>query len=204
MRVTHIEIIVEEPSMEELLRALLPPILDTISFSIYAHQGKDELLARLPSRMAGYAHWLPEDWRILVIVDRDRDECGELRNRMDRMIRRGGLRARTNRQRAGFQAASRLAIEELEAWYFGDWEAVVAAYPRASRTVPQKARFRNPDQIQSGTWEAFEREMQVVGYFQGGLRKIEAARAVGPHLKPERNRSPSFRALCRVLQEMTQ
>jgi hypothetical protein len=97
---------------------------------------------------------------------------------------------------------NRIAIEELEAWYFGDWRAVRAAYPKVPRNAPQQASFRHPDDIAGGTWEAFERVLQGAGYFGQGLRKVEAARTIAPHLVPRRNTSPSFRALRDALQEM--
>ena len=99
---------------------------------------------------------------------------------------------------------NRLAIEELEARYFGDWEAVRAAYPRTSATIPSQSKYRNPDAIAGGTWEAFERVLQKAGYFTGGLRKVEAARAVATHMEASRNTSPSFCAFRDVLLEMTQ
>ena len=103
-----------------------------------------------------------------------------------------------------FAVVNRVAIEELEAWYFGDWEAVGAAYPRVDRNVPSLAKYREPDAIKGGTWEAFERVLQSAGYFKTGLRKIEAARAVGAHLEPSRNTSPSFGALRDALATMVQ
>lgn len=90
---------------------------------------------------------------------------------------------------------NRIAVEELEAWYFGDWEAVRQAYPRVSVSIPRQARYRHPDAVTGGTWEAFERILQRHGYFQSGLRKTEAARAVGEHLDASRNSSASFAAL---------
>jgi hypothetical protein len=87
---------------------------------------------------------------------------------------------------------NRIAIEELEAWYFGDWNAVKSAYPRVSTSIPQKEAFRNPDAISGGTWEAFERLMKKAGYFEGGLRKIEAARQIGRQVDWQRNSSLSF------------
>ena len=110
----------------------------------------------------------------------------------------------TRTSAAGDQWAvvNRLAIEELEAWYFGDWTAVRAAYPRVSTATPAQARFRRPDAI-AGTWEALEQVLQRSGYFVGGLRKIEAARAIGAQMNPDRNSSQSFRALRDVLTEMT-
>ena len=53
-------------------------------------------------------------------------------------------------------------VEELEAWYFGDWEAVRKAYPKVSRTVPRSARYRDADKI-VGAAEAFERVMRGAG-----------------------------------------
>ena len=86
----------------------------------------------------------------------------------------------------------RIVVEELEAWYFGDWEAVRSAFPRVSSTVPNRRRYRHPDAVRGGTWEAFERVLQRHGYFRAGLREIEAARHIAPKIDPERNSSPSF------------
>ena len=55
-----------------------------------------------------------------------------------------------------------------------------------------KAGYRCPDSIKGGTWEAFERIMRRYGYFEGGLRKVEAARAIAEFVDPKRNRSDSF------------
>lgn len=78
-----------------------------------------------------------------------------------------------------------------------------AAYPRVPASIPSQAPYRAPDAIAGGTWEAFERVLQAAGYFRtGGLRKIEAARAIAEHMVFARNTSPSFRALCQALGEM--
>lgn len=61
-------------------------------------------------------------------------------------------------------------------------------------------RYRDPDSI-TGTWEAFERILQRHGYFRGGLRKSEAARAIAPHVDPEANRSKSLSVFYRTLME---
>ena len=77
--VTTIDFIVEEPSMEAFLRAVLPKLLRNQHFNIYPFQDKGQLLTRLPSRLQGYARWLPEDHRIVVLVDRDDDACDQLK-----------------------------------------------------------------------------------------------------------------------------
>jgi hypothetical protein len=103
------------------------------------------------------------------------------------------MRTRTHAGNALWQLVNRIAIEELEAWYFGDWAAVRSAFSRAADSVPRRKSFRDPDAIAGGTWEAFERVMQERGYFKGGLAKIEAARAIGVHVELERSTSCSFR-----------
>lgn len=111
------------------------------------------------------------------------------------------MATRAKRRDDRYAVVNRLAIEELEAWFFGDWEAVRRAYPRVNPNVPAQARYRQPDAIRGGTWEALERVLQSAGYFASGLRKIEAARAVAAHMEPTRNASPSFQALRVALDE---
>ncbi len=68
----HLVFLVEEPSMEAFLRTLLPRRLPAdCGFEIHPFQGKADLLDKLPARMRGYSGWLPKEWRIVVIVDRD-------------------------------------------------------------------------------------------------------------------------------------
>lgn len=188
-------VFVEEFSMEATLEILLPKLLPNVSFEIRRFQCKDDLLKRLPERLRGYQNWLPENWVIVILVDRDDDDCIELKQRLESMAAQAGLITKTV---AGvghrFQVANRLAIEELEAWFFGDWRAVRDAYPKVSATIPQQARFRKPDAIAGGTWEALEQVLKRAGYFSTGLRKLECARAVAPYMEPDRNVSDSFQA----------
>jgi hypothetical protein len=193
--VEHLEVMVEEPSMEAALERILPKIVGDLSFAIHPHQCKEELLQRLPERLRGYSSWLPPTWRIVVVVDRDDDDCRQLKVRIEKMAASVGLGPQAHGNAQSGAVIHRIAIEELEAWYFGDWEAVQAAYPRVSQAIPTQARYRNPDAISGGTWEALERVLQGAGYFKGGLRKIEAARTIADRMVPERNRSRSFQAL---------
>lgn len=202
MTVEHIEVLVEEPSMEAALRLLLPKIIGSVSFDVYPHQGKDELLARLPDRLRGYAAWLPETWRIVVVVDRDDDDCAELKAHLEKIAADAGLRTRSRARRKPYVVVNRVAVEELEAWYFGDWVAVQSCYPRVPSTIASQAKYRDPDAIRGGTWEAFERVMRRAGYFELGLRKIEAARVLAEAMDPERNRSRSFQHLRQALLDM--
>jgi hypothetical protein len=189
-------VFVEEYSMEAALELLLPKMLGDIEFQIIRFQCKNDLLKNAPDRLKGYAAWLPENWRILVLVDRDDDDCAQLKARLETMAADAGLLTKTQAQPGQrFQVANRIAIEELEAWFFGDWTAVHTAYPRVPATVPQKSGFRDPDRVAGGTWEAMERVLKRAGYFSTGLRKLELARSVAKYMDIQRNRSRSFQAL---------
>lgn len=188
--------------MEAFLRAWLPRLLpEGRTFEVHTFQGKSDLLGKLEARLRGYAAWLPPDWRMLVVVDRDDEDCHDLKQRLEGITQRAGLLSRSRAGGGPWQIVNRIAIEELEAWYFGDWEAVRAIYPGVAAGIPSRQAFRDPDAIAGGTWEAFERVMRKHGYFKGGLSKIEAARAIGAEIEPARNRSRSFQAFRWALTE---
>jgi hypothetical protein len=193
MITTHLEILVEEPSMEAFLRQALPRILGQhATFSIYVYQGKAALLRKLPDRLRGWARWLPASHRILVLLDRDDDDCDQLKTTMELAATGAGLRTRTNSGGEPWQVVNRIVIEELEAWFFGEWSAVRKAYPRVSMRVAGQAAYRLPDSIAGGTWEALERVLRSAGYYDQGIQKKEVADAVGRHMDPDANISPSF------------
>ena len=204
MTAQHLEFLVEERSMEAFLRALLPNVLpENRTFEIHAFQGKSDLLQKMESRLRAYARWLPEECRIVVMVDRDNDECHALKAQLEEAACRAGLLTRSRAIERPWQLVNRIVIEELEAWYFGDWQAVRAAYPRVPAAIPSPARYRDPDAIAGGTWEAFERILRRHGYFRTGLRKMEAARAIAAHVDPVRNSSQSFNVFANAIAEAT-
>jgi hypothetical protein len=199
----HIEFLVEEPSAEAVLKNILPKILDPkVTFAIYTHQGKTDLLDKLLNRLRGYRSWIPKDWRIVILVDVDDDNCQELKTNLEQKAFQAGLVTKSSSEDGiCFQVLNRIAIEEIEAWYFGDIEAIQAAYPRFSLNI-KKAAYRNPDAISGGTWEALERELQKAGYYPNGLAKIAVAKNISENMIPERNRSKSFKTFCQGLMDM--
>ena len=194
MSVSFIEFFVEEPSAEVAVRIVVPKILgvDERSFDVHSFAGKSDLLSQLPDRLNGYAHWLPTDWRIVILLDEDRQDCMRLKRKVEKMARDAGLEPKRRGQAAAFQVLTRFAIEELEAWYLGDVAALCAAYPGFPGTLHKRAAFRNADAIAGGTWERLEQVLQRIGYHEGGLAKIQLARDVTPHMDPAENRSRSF------------
>jgi len=190
--------------METFLQSLLSRMLpEPSTFRIHSFRGKKDLLRKLQDRLRGYANWIPDNYRVVVVVDRDNDNCRELKQKLNATAYRSGLVIRSPADHRPWQVLNRIAIEELEAWYFGDWPAVCQAYPRVSPNIPARARYRAPDAIRGGTWEAFERIMQKHGYFTEGLGKVAAAGAIATYFNPECNRSPSFAAFRDALSEAT-
>lgn len=190
--------------MEAFLRAYLPRLLSgSITFEVYSYQGKSDLLKKLPDRLRGYRSWLPEDWRVVVVLDKDDDQAEALKTSVQWHAEVLGFRVRRI-DGSNWQLLTRIVVEELESWYFGDWPAVTCCYPGVSKSVPAKAAFRDTDSIQGGTWEAFERVLKKAGYFSGGLRKIEAARLLGSCMSTSENRSRSWSAFTSALLEAGQ
>ena len=173
----HFEILVEEPSAQVALDVLLPRLLGpNHTWATHNFRDKQTLLRELPKRLRGYAHWIPPNWRIVVLIDEDRQDCLMLKARLNRAAREAGLADRV---------LNRIAVEELEAWWFGDMEALRAVYPRLPATLGRRSRYRDPDAIPGGTWEALDRELRRAGYREG-LVKTEAAKRIAAFLDPDR------------------
>lgn len=192
----HIVLFVEELSAEVALDQLLPGILNgKATFQIRRFNGKADLLLSLPRQLRGLSRGVP-DARFLVLVDRDNDDCHELKERLESIAAAVPLRTPTTAAGGTVQVLNRIVIEELEAWFFGDADALRTAYPGVSPTLEQKAPYRDPDRIRGGTWEALLRVLQRAGYYKRvrTLPKLEVAGAIARHMDPRRNRSRSFQA----------
>lgn len=191
----HVDFHVEEPSAEEALRRLLPQIVrNRATYKIIDHRSKERLLRMLPQRLRAYAdRVVREDLRIVVLVDRDDDDCLALKGRLEEVARLAGLRTKTVAGTGAFHVVNRVAVEELEAWFFGDVAAICATYPRVPASLAQKASFRNPDAIRGGTWEALHRILKKHGYLGEVYPKKKIAEEIASKMNPTLNRSHSFR-----------
>lgn len=195
----YIEFLLEESSAEAALRNLLPEILgQQVSYRFHAFQGKTDLLNKLPSRLEGYCAWMPNDYYIVVLIDADREDCHALKAELERIAREAGLNTKSAvLPGMRFQVLNRVAVEEMEAWFFGDADALRVAYPRISPSLEYRKNYRDPDAIPGGTWEALERLLQYHHYPVPG--KISIAEEVSQHMEPHRNRSHSFQVFLKGL-----
>ncbi len=188
----HIEFLLEERSAEVALEFILGKILpDDVSFKFHVFEGKQDLLKKLPKRLKGYRQWITDDYRIMVLIDEDRQNCHELKTRLENAAHEAGFVTKSSTLSFGdFQVVNRLAIEELEAWFFGDIEALREAYPKVSNSLQYNKKYRNPDAIAGGTYEALERLLKRS--YKRVFPKTSVARNIAPYMEPSRNRSKSF------------
>jgi hypothetical protein len=189
----HFEVLVEEISAAKALNNILPKIITKKhTFRIMHYHGKKDMLKNLPVALRGYSKWIPPDYKIIILMDQDKDDCIELKALLEQLANNANLKTKSSALPGeDFMVLNRIAVEELEAWLLGDTDALRTAYPKVSRTFERTAKYRNPDTI-SGTWEALERLLQHSGYFKTGLRKSECATAISMHMQPLNNRSRSF------------
>ena len=196
----------EGPSEAAFLRGWFPRFLPSHALTVIQHRGKgrlpvepsrrpdprrEGLLDQLPAKLRAYGRVLdPATDRILVFLDLDDDDCGELKERLLRTLDTCDPKP---------YVLFRIAIEETEAFYLGDHEAVKRAFPQANL---RRLRSYVQDSI-CGTWEIFQ---DVVG--AQSEDKVRWAERMAPHLSVEwRGRaahpSPSFRQFCKALRRLT-
>ena len=196
----HIEFLLEERSAEVALKAILPNILsDDVSFTFHVFEGKHDLLKKLPERLNGYKKWLPDYYRIMVLIDEDREDCMELKAELEKAAYDAGFVTKSSAPPEGnFQVVNQLVIEELEAWFFGDIEALRTAYPKISKTFQSRPKYRDPDAIPGGTSEALGRLLKK--YYPKWLPKTVVAQNIARHMEPNQNRSKSFQVFVEGLE----
>ena len=206
MRFQHLEFLLEEPSIEEALKILLPKIIQSeTTFRLHPFQGKTNLLSNLPSRLRAYRSYLAPQTGVIILRDEDRaPDCKQLKAEIESIVLGVGFYSKSSPAPDGsFQVITRLCVEELESWFFGDVPAVCAAYPGVPSTLGSKKGYRDPDAIKGGTWEALERVLKRAGHHRGGLAKMQAARDIAAQMNVESNTSGSFQLLRDTLRAVT-
>ena len=134
---TKLVFLVEEPSMADLLDGLLPRLFPALRFQCVPHDGKQDLEKSIPRKLRA---WREPGVRFVVARDQDSADCRQVKARLADLCRNAG--------RA--DVLVRVVCRELEAWYVGDPEALVQAFPGARRRMLRelsRARYRNPDTV---------------------------------------------------------
>jgi hypothetical protein len=199
----HLEVLVEERSAEPVVRRIAQSTLPSeATYDVRIFDGKTDLIGSLVERLRGYRNWQIDGLRVMVLVDRDADDCFALKQVLEDCANEAGLVTKSGSRGGTFQVCNRIAVEELEAWFLGDEAALRAVFPRV-KPFATKAAFRDPDAVVGGTWEQLQRLLQRSGYYQGGLRKVDFATQIAPRLDITNNRSASFQQFTSGLAGLT-
>jgi Domain of unknown function (DUF4276) len=213
----HLEIHTEDSSTKELLEILLPKIIgsngDVNSWRLHPYKGigrlpknldaradptKRLLLDQLPSILKAYGK-TPKTGCVVVVVDVDSRDFNSFLAELKTVLSACNPAPET---------LFCIAVEETEAWYFGDKDAILSAYPKARKAEINKYV---QDSI-CGTWERLADVLIAGGSTSvknnssphAGDLKHEWAKKIGPYMDPEINESPSFQKLRDGLRQITQ
>lgn len=163
--------LLEERSMKEVLDILLPRILpEHVYFKTIAHSGKSDLQESIPRKLKA---WRQPDVKFVIVQDQDSGDCVKVKELLQDLA-----------EPSGREVLIRIVCRELEAWYFGDLNAVSLAYGQNVRGLASKSKYRCPDEIGNPKEELrklFPRHQQLDG-----------ARRIAVHMNIEENTSVSF------------
>jgi hypothetical protein len=203
----HFEILVEDQSGKKALDILVPKIVgDTHTFIVHPYKGigripknmkdadnagKRILFENLPKLLRGYGRTFDgyTDYRaaVILVCDLDSKCLKAFRQNLFEILNAFSPKPETR---------FCIAIEEGEAWFLGDLNAVTRAYPKAKMTVLNS--YEN-DSI-CGTWEKLadavyaggSQVLTVRGWQAVGAEKSKWAETIAPEMEIENNKSPSF------------
>lgn len=198
----HFEILVEGQCELTALSILMPKILGAYgepnTWKIHKHQGVGSipsknkpynpldrsLLGQLPMKIAAYAKFNDSNRVIVVLLDLDMLDQDEIHNELKKLIPK----------KSNLAIKFCFAVEELEAWFLGDAQAIKKSYPSINHTLYSQYI---QDSI-CGTWELLAK---IIGSHitdlpkrdrRVAMEKCQWAKKITPHMDIQLNRSPSF------------
>ncbi len=212
----HFEILTEDASGAALVDTILPKLLGPNgrdhSWKLIPFRGIGRLpknlhamaspkaqtiLQKLPQILRAYGKMQSHELLVVVLVDNDTNDCVRFKRELSAL-----LDVCTPKPRA----LIRIAVQETEAWLIGDPDAVRSSYPHADR---KKLDLYRGDAL-DGNWEYLaevihpgdSKKLAIKGYPELGIRKLEWAKKIGPHIEPSRNCSESFNAFFNGITKM--
>jgi hypothetical protein len=139
----QVEVLVEEASAEEALRHWLPRLLQGRARAKVINLGsKYKLLKVLEDRLRAYRARIDkgEDLRVMVLVDRDADDCVQLKAKLEQAAAAADLPTKSRPDgHDRFRVVNRIVIEELESWFIGDPVALRKHSPACQRSIHRVA-----------------------------------------------------------------
>jgi hypothetical protein len=204
----HFEILVEDRSGKTALDILVPKIIgEDHTFKIYPYKGigriprnmKDTqnaaeriLLESLPKLLKGYGktfNGYPTDYPAAVIVVCDLDDrcLKRFRQELYHILKNCNPKPKT---RFCF------AIEEGEAWFLGDLNAIRTAFPRAKNQIlsayVNDSICKTWEKLADAVYPGGSMALSAAGWQVIGMQKSRWAEKISPHMIVDSNESPSF------------
>lgn len=211
----HIDFLIEDISGKIMLEHLLPKVIqqDNVTYRLHSYKGigripgnlksaktirNRQLLEQLPRLLSGFGRTYQSWGSIMsgytvVVCDLD-----------DRNIRNFKTQLTNVLSFCTVQPETRFcfAIEEGEAWFLGDIQAIKKVYPKVNMHVMHSY---TQDSI-CGTWEVLANAIgfsrRDATYQDVGLEKRIWAEKITPHLIIEDNKSSSFHFFCDTIRKI--
>ncbi len=183
----HIEFLLEESSMENLLSIILPKILPkgyelNINCFLRPHQGKSDLKKSIPKKIRAFSKFSTPS-KVIIIQDQDSNDCIKLKDSLIKLCRTNGT----------CPILIRISCRELENWYLGDMDAIEKVYPKfKAKSYKYRAKFRNVDNC----FGSYELE-KIIKEFQKGY----ASKNIPLYMNLAANKSTSFKQLISGLEK---
>lgn len=189
----RLEILVEEPSVAEVLQVILPKVLPDgwvlgENCFVRRHEGKQDLQQSIPRKIRA-ASKKDITTGFIVLQDQDSNDCRTLKAHLVQLCEN----AQIGNREVPFKV--RIVCHELESWYLGDMDAIEKVFPRFhAASYRGKKKFRQPDECANPKQEL----KKIVGDYP----QIATAREIAPHLDIDGNISPSFHCFITGLRQM--
>jgi Domain of unknown function (DUF4276) len=169
-------VMVEENSIEEVTKIIAKRLGIENQVIVIPHEGKNDLERSFPRKIV---HWRnPQRTRFVICRDNDGSNCVILKQRLRDLLP----------QTTHHEFKLRLVMNELEAWYLADLQALRSAGLISQGFLEQnqdKKIFRSPENLNNAKQE-FKKIVKTNG-------QITLARKIAPHLELENERCSSFK-----------
>lgn len=183
----HLIFLLEEPSMKEMLKVILPKIIpDEITYKCIPHDGKQDLEKSIPKKLKA----LKNVKKFIIVRDKDSGDCIKVKQKLFQLCQQA------NRP----DTLIRIPCHELEAWYLGDLAAVEQGLKmKKLAKLQNKQKYRSPDSISS--------PKQELKRIAPNYQPISGYKAIATHLNLSNNTSVSFNVFLegidKVIKEIT-
>jgi hypothetical protein len=181
---TEIIFLLEEPSMAEVLKRLVPPLVPQhTNCQFVPHEGKNDLEKSIPRKLRAINS---RDVLFVVVRDKNSGDCKKVKKKLQELCKQGHRP----------DTLVRIVCHQLESWYLGDLKAVEKAYGLHGIARRQgENKFRNPDRLANA-----EQELRRLA---PRYQKIGGSRLIAPYMDINSNKSHSFHVfingLCRIV-----